>query len=59
MAATKAKDEKVITLGKTPQGQVVAETPGMSAPGMSAPGTQREFMGVYGKRLGDPGRHYG
>jgi hypothetical protein len=46
------KDE--IKIGKTPEGQTVAETPEVSAPGV-----ERQFQGVYGKWLGDPDRRYG
>lgn len=41
-------------VGKTPQGQVAAETPATSAPGV-----QHQFWGAYGYWLGDAERRYG
>lgn len=48
------KKQDTATIGKTPQEQIAAETPAITAPL-----TQRQFMGRWGEWLGDPDRRYG
>jgi len=47
-------DERTPDLGKTPEGQTVAETPAVSMPDV-----RLLYRGGYGEWLGDPGRRYG
>jgi len=48
------KVDETARIGKTPQEQVAAETPAITAPL-----AQRQFMGRWGEWLGDPDRRYG
>lgn len=54
MKARVSEWEETPELGKTPEGQVVAETPETSIPAVF-----RYHWGAYGEWLGDPGRRYG